>query len=83
MWIIGQGCQFLVCAKDKQMVLLRIAVLVVDFLAGYYKDAFLSFPIIGIHPLHQDIVVGDQEHIHAGFKGRLPSSAYVRSHPSR
>ncbi len=54
------------------MVFLWIAILVVDFFASQYEDAFLSFMIISVHPLYQNIVISNQENIHAGFKSRLP-----------
>ncbi len=72
LWIIGQGSQFLIRAKDEQMVFLRVTILVVYLFAGQHEGAFLSIPIIGVHSLYQDIMVSDQENIHAGFESGQP-----------
>ena len=67
---VCQRCQLLVCAKNEQMVFLRITVLVVDFLASNYEGSFVPDLTISIHSLHPNVMIGNQKDIHACFKSR-------------
>ena len=70
--VVGESCHLLAGIEDKQMIFLGVAVLIVDFLAGEDERTFLTIPMISVHSLHPGVVVGDQEHVHASFKGRTP-----------
>jgi hypothetical protein len=54
------------------MVFLRAAILIMDFLTGEDERTFLSNTMVSINPLHQGVVVCNQEHIHASLDSCTP-----------
>jgi hypothetical protein len=51
------------------VILLRIPILIVDFLSNQEQDAVSSDPIISLHTLNQHIVIRHDNRIQTGFNG--------------
>ena len=68
--IIRQGGQLFAGAEHHQMVLLRLAGLVMDFFAHQQQRLAAAVPVIIFRAVHINIVVGDDHRIQAGPQGR-------------
>ena len=68
-WIIGKGRNFVVSAKDQQMVLLRIPILIVHFLSNQHQHPAAPVPDIALNAVDKHVVVGDDDGIQAAAEG--------------
>lgn len=64
--ISGQGGKLLVGLKYEEVILLRIATLVMDFLAGDEKDTAAFGVVVTVHTIYPDIVIGRRNEIEPG-----------------
>ena len=64
-------CQLTVGAHHQHVLSAGSAGLVMHFFASKQEHAFASFLQVAIDALHQNVVVGGDEHIQAGFHGSL------------
>jgi hypothetical protein len=43
-----------------------------NLLTSQNENSFFTISLVFVRPLYQDVVVGDEEYIYAGFKGGTP-----------
>src|SRR5688572_11156735 len=88
LWIIRQGCQVTVGVEEQQVVLLRVAVLIVDLLSDQKQDRARfergggSKPVVTLHALDQYVVVCYDDRVqpssHCGMSNIFMSACAVR-----
>ena len=66
---VGERSQLASCAECQQVVLLRVAVLVVQLLPDQHQHPSVQFLVIALETLHQDVVIGDDDGIQSGLNG--------------
>ncbi len=69
--VFREGGHIPLGADGQDMVLLRLALLVMDLLPHQQQDAPGALPVIALHALHPDIVVGDDDGLQPGLHGGL------------
>jgi len=67
--IIRQRGNVPIGVKHQQMILLRVTVLVVDFLSDQEQDAAPPDPIISLDSLNENVVVGHDDRVQSRFDG--------------
>ena len=64
------------------MIFLRVPRLVMDFLPDQHEDLFVLFLVIALKSVDENIMVGDDDHIHTGFEGGC-GNVFVQAAPVR
>ena len=67
--VAGVRAQLAASAKDQEMVLLGLAQGIVDFFAHQQQDLAAALLKISFYAIDEDIMVGGDERIQAGFQG--------------
>jgi hypothetical protein len=67
--VFGQCGQVTVCAEDQQVILLRVARLVVDFLSNEHEHALVPVAVAALEVFDQHVVIGDDDRVQTGSDG--------------
>jgi len=60
------------------MILLRVPILIVDFLADQHQESSVPFPVIAFQSVHKDVVVSHNDNIYAGIESGF-GNIFVRA----